>query len=71
MNVPSNVADIAMQFAQLAKQGGIDDNEQLFCQAVVLLEKMDIFGIMQMVHDRDILMNAMYIFTLGNLKIPH
>lgn len=26
---------------------------------------------MQMVHDREILMNAMYLFTLGNLKIPH
>jgi hypothetical protein len=24
-----------------------------------------------MVHDREILMNAMYLFTLGNLKIPH
>lgn len=32
---------------------------------------MDIFGIMQMVHDREILLNAMYLFTLGNLKIPH
>ena len=55
----------------MAKKGGVEDNERGFIQTLMALDSMGIVGIMQMVHDRETMMNAMYLFTLGNLKLPH
>ena len=65
-------AFLAYQFQHIATSGSdLEVNGNLFCETIQALEDQGIFGMMQMVGDHDMLINAMYLFTLGSLQVPH